>query len=127
MLNYLWAVSPSIFIFVIVYLIDKFREPKSTVVVSFLLGCGFVLVLYFLKIPFQFLLNSYSSDDFWDYWIWTMYVEAGFFVIASQCMEDVINISKQKAHTHSNLLRFVITFLTFNKITMTHERYYKFF
>lgn len=78
MVNYLWAVSPSIFILIIVYLIDKFREPKSTVVVSFLLGCGFVLILYFLKIPFQFLLNSYSSDDFWDYWIWTMYMEAGF-------------------------------------------------
>ena len=47
MVNYLWAVSPSIIILIIIYLLDKFREPKGTVIASFLLGCGFVVILWF--------------------------------------------------------------------------------
>ena len=79
MMNYLWAVSPSIIILIIIYLLDKFREPKGTVIASFLLGCGFVVILWFLKIPYEFLYASFGNDDYWDYWIWTMYLEAGFF------------------------------------------------
>jgi hypothetical protein len=48
-----------------------------------------------------------------------------FFIFALQAMEEVINISKKKTHTHSDLARAVITLWALNKITLSHKRDYK--
>ena len=49
----------------------------------------------------------------------------GFFIFALQAMEEVINISKKKTHTHSDLAGAVITLWALNKITLSHQRDYK--
>ena len=49
----------------------------------------------------------------------------GFFIFALQAMEEVINISKEKTYTHSDLAGAVITLWALNKITLTHKRDYK--
>ena len=48
-----------------------------------------------------------------------------FFIFALQAMEEVINISKKKNHTHSDFAGAVITLWALNKITLTHKRDYK--
>jgi hypothetical protein len=48
-----------------------------------------------------------------------------FFIFALETMEEVINISKKKTHTHSDLAGAVITLWALNKITLTHKRGYK--
>ena len=49
----------------------------------------------------------------------------GFFIFALEAMEEVINISKKKTHTHSDLAGAVITLWALNKITLSHQRDYK--
>ena len=49
----------------------------------------------------------------------------GFFIFALQAMEEVINISKKKTHTHSDLAGAVITLWALNKLTLSHKRDYK--
>ena len=48
-----------------------------------------------------------------------------FFIFALQAMEEVINISKKKTHTHSDLAGAIITLWALDKITLTHQRDYK--
>ena len=48
-----------------------------------------------------------------------------FFIFALKAMEEVINISKKKTHTHSDFAGAVITLWALNKITLTHKRDYK--
>jgi hypothetical protein len=43
-----------------------------------------------------------------------------FFIFALQAMEEVINISKEKTYTHSDLAGAVITLWALNKITLSH-------
>ena len=79
MINYLWAISPSILILVIIYLIDKFKEPKKIVFVTFLLGTGFTIVLWLFIIPIEGLFTYFELDPYyWNYWIWTNYLRAAF-------------------------------------------------
>ena len=49
----------------------------------------------------------------------------GFFIFALETMEEVINISKKKTHTHSDFAGAVITLWALNKITLSHQRDYK--
>jgi hypothetical protein len=49
----------------------------------------------------------------------------GFFIFALKTMEEVINISKKKTHTHSDLAGAIITLWALNKITLSHKRDYK--
>ena len=48
-----------------------------------------------------------------------------FFIFTLQAMEEVINISKKKTHTHSDLAGAVITLWALDKITLSHKRDYK--
>ena len=48
-----------------------------------------------------------------------------FFIFTLETMEEVINISKKKTHTHSDLAGAVITLWALNKITLSHQRDYK--
>jgi hypothetical protein len=48
-----------------------------------------------------------------------------FFIFTLEAMEEVINISKKKTHTHSDLARAIITLWALNKITLTQKRDYK--
>jgi len=76
---WLWSVGPSILIISVIYFFDKFKEPRSVVLTTFLLGYGLTFFLdpliIFTEGVIDFFQFPYPEHEFYQNYIRAAFLE----------------------------------------------------